>query len=223
MSKRILLIGFIVAAWAYFPTDSKAAAADNTPAVLTGTVRSQAEGAMEGVVVRAKPVGGTIAVSVVSDAQGRYAFPQARLQPGKYQLSIRAAGYDLEGPAAADLVGSKTANVDLKLAKAKDLASQLVSTEWLLSVPGSTEQKKQLYECANCHSLTPILRSKHTPAEFMKLFDRMRNHGPAAFLLKPVDLPYKEEGPKAGDDKFAEYLSSINLSSSTDGKWNYEL
>ena len=225
MSKQIrsLLLTVLLAGLVWLPRDCKAAAADTAPAALAGSVTSQAEGPMEGVVVRAKPVGGTIAVSVVSDAQGRYSFPQSRLQPGKYQLSIRAAGYDLEGSGAADVVGNKTANADLKLVKAKDLASQLMSTEWIISAPGTKEQKMQLYECIHCHSAMPIVSSKHTPAEFTKLFDRMRNHGPMAFLLKPVDLPYKEDRPIAGEDKLAEYLSSINLSNSKDGKWSYEL
>ena len=52
---------------------------------------------MEGVIVRAKKAGSTIAVSVVSDAQGRYSFPADRLDVGQYALSIRATGYMLEG------------------------------------------------------------------------------------------------------------------------------
>ena len=39
---------------------------------------------MEGVVVSAKKDGSTITISVVTDAQGRYAFPADRLEPGKY-------------------------------------------------------------------------------------------------------------------------------------------
>jgi len=53
-------------------------------AALTGQVRSQEEGPMEGVLVSAKREGSTITVSVVSDAQGRYRFPRAKLEPGKY-------------------------------------------------------------------------------------------------------------------------------------------
>ena len=42
---------------------------------MTGQVTSAAEGSMEGVVVTAKREGSTIAVSVISDAQGQYRFP----------------------------------------------------------------------------------------------------------------------------------------------------
>jgi virginiamycin B lyase len=50
-------------------------AAANSNAALTGQVTSEAEGAMEGVVVSAKKEGSTVTVSVISDAQGRFSFP----------------------------------------------------------------------------------------------------------------------------------------------------
>ena len=60
-----------------------ASAPDTHPqVVLTGRVTSAAEGPLEGVVVTAKRDGSTIAVSVVSDAEGRYRFPAARLHAG---------------------------------------------------------------------------------------------------------------------------------------------
>ena len=66
-----------------------------SPSALTGTVTSQAEGAMEGVLVGAKKVGSTISTWVVSNAQGQYSFPRDRMEPGKYAVSIRAVGYEL--------------------------------------------------------------------------------------------------------------------------------
>ena len=52
------------------------------PAALAGTVSSAEEGKMEGVVVSAKRPGSTIMVSVSTNAQGQYSFPQDRLAPG---------------------------------------------------------------------------------------------------------------------------------------------
>ena len=63
-------------------------------AALTGTVSSEAEGKMEGVVVTANKPGSIVEVSVTTDAQGRYAFPDNRLEPGQYTISIRAVGYE---------------------------------------------------------------------------------------------------------------------------------
>src|SRR3984893_8147644 len=78
-----------------------------TPSIaLTGVVSSDAEGPMEGVLVKAKRVGGTITITVVSDDHGRYAFPADRLKPGEYTLAIRARGYDV--PKTTVTVADKT-------------------------------------------------------------------------------------------------------------------
>ena len=69
--------------------------------VLNGQVTSTEEGNMEGVLVSAKKDGGTVTVTVVSDAKGQYGFPAGRLTAGKYTISARAAGYDLVGPKTA--------------------------------------------------------------------------------------------------------------------------
>src|ERR1700722_11531260 len=84
-------------------------------AALTGTVSSQAEGPMEGVLVGAKKVGSTIGIWVVSDAQGHYSFPGDRIQPGKYNIAIRAVGYEL--PSTSVDVADSPAHLDLQLNK----------------------------------------------------------------------------------------------------------
>src|SRR5437879_36832 len=68
------------------------AQAQSGPA-LTGVVSSAEEGNMEGVLVSAKKEGTTVAVTVASDEKGNFAFPADRLSPGKYNITIRAAGY----------------------------------------------------------------------------------------------------------------------------------
>src|SRR5438270_771111 len=107
------------------------------PTALTGEVASGEGGAMEGVLVSAKTVGSTVTVTVVSDAQGRYRFPASKLAPGRYELGIRAVGFELDGPRAVDLAPRTLTVVDLKLRKAGDLAKQLTNAEWLMSMPGS--------------------------------------------------------------------------------------
>ena len=58
---------------------------------------------MEGVLVSAKKAGSAVTVTVVSNEQGRYAFPADRLDPGNYTISIRAIGYKLDGPKTAEV------------------------------------------------------------------------------------------------------------------------
>src|SRR5438876_503321 len=73
-------------------------AQSSSVATLTGRVSSQEEGAMEGVLVSAKRTGSKVTVTVISNEQGQYSFPAARLEPGQYSLRIRAVGYELEDP-----------------------------------------------------------------------------------------------------------------------------
>src|SRR5215467_11024643 len=69
------------------------ALAQMAPPALVGKVTSDRDGAMEGVLVSAKKPGGTITVTVVSDAKGDYAFPADRLEGGRYELTITAADF----------------------------------------------------------------------------------------------------------------------------------
>src|SRR6266705_4874140 len=78
---------------AYAQSEALRPAQAQAAVALTGQVGSAEEGAMEGVVVSARKDGSTISISVVTDAQGRFAFPAARLEPGHYALKARAAGY----------------------------------------------------------------------------------------------------------------------------------
>ena len=65
---------------------------------LAGQVTSQEEGPMEGVLVTAKKAGSTVAITVVTNKEGRYTFPASRLEPGQYAIKIRAVGYDKNAP-----------------------------------------------------------------------------------------------------------------------------
>ena len=80
-------------------------------------VTSDAEGAMEGVVVSAKKAGSTVTVSVITDAQGHYRFPANRLGAGKYSSRSARSAMTLRAPASADVADEQTTTVDLKLAQ----------------------------------------------------------------------------------------------------------
>lgn len=189
----------------------KVGAAD--AASLSGTVTSEAEGPMEGVLVSAKRVSSTVTTTVVSDAHGRYNFPPGRLTPGKYNLAIRAIGYEAADPELSATLGAKSAESDIKLKKTNDLASQLSDVEWLMSIPGTYEQKEYLFmTCSHCHTLGPIMASTYDKAGWMKTFVRMRGWDQVSSINNPVRSPDKG-GTPFGSEDFAEYLSSINLSS----------
>ena len=215
MRMKLILLAMIFCSESVF-----AAPAQKTAAVaLAGRVSSDAEGAMEGVLVRAKGEGKTISITVVTDREGRYSFPASRLAPGKFNIDIRAVGYDLASPLSVEVAAGATTRADLKLVKTKDLVSQLTSSEWLLSVPGTEAQKNQLFRCAACHSLAPIVQSTYDEQGWLTTFARMRSYSEQAVLEHPVSLPYKVTVQP--DPEFAKYLSTINLSSTSE--WKYEL
>lgn len=190
-------------------------------AALAGIVSSTEEGKMEGVLVNAKKDGSTITTTVVSDAQGRYSFPASRLEPGRYALSIRAVGFDLEGPKSAEVAAGKTAAADLALVKTKDLASQLSTGEWAMSVPSTPKQKAFLVGCTSCHSWERIVHSTHNADDFLPVLQRMAAYSPGTSPLKPQLWPGSTPrgmGPRQREA--AEFFASINLSN---GPWKYPL
>src|SRR5437588_5540458 len=179
MRTRGLLLGAGILAAMLLPAASYFAGAQTKPpAAVTGQVSSEAEGAMEGVVVSAKKANSTVTVSVISDGQGRYSFPADRLEPGQYSLKIRAVGYELATPAKADVAAEQTATADLKLRKTKNLPGQLSNAEWMMSLPGTEDQKAFLLNCVGCHTLERIVRSIHAPDELQQAIVRLNGYSP---------------------------------------------
>jgi len=194
-----------------------------TQPALTGTVSSAEEGKMEGVVVSAKKDGSTITTSVVTNAQGQYSFPAARLDAGHYSITMKANGYDLAGASAADVAAGKTATADLKLVKTKNLTAQLSNAEWLESMPGTKEQKQFLLNCTSCHTLERIVKSTHDSEEFAQVIKRMSGYYPGSTPTHPQRLVnFTRDRDRGGDmQKITEWMASINLSQQTN--WNYQL
>jgi streptogramin lyase len=191
-------------------------------AALTGVVSSAQEGAMEGVVVSAHKKGSIVTVSVTTDAQGRYTFPENRLEPGEYTIAIRAVGYDIAAPTTAQVAAEKTATADIKLQPTHDLASQLTNAEWMMSMPAPEDQKALLLNCTSCHTLERIARSTHDADEWTHVITRMMGYGAVSQPVKPQRmLDAARSGSPEQYRKFAEYLATVNLSG-TD-KWKYEL
>jgi virginiamycin B lyase len=214
----ILMAGSAVILFQPLP---QAVAAQNSTA-LTGQVTSEAEGAMEGVVVSAKKAGSTVTVSVISDAQGRFSFPADRLAAGKYQIKIRAVGYDLAAAATADVADEQTAKVDLKLRKTKNLAAQMSNAEWMASLPGTEDQKAFLLNCVGCHTVERIVRSTHDADEWTQVIPRMMGYGAVSQPIKPQRLmDAARAGTPEQNTRPAEYFATINLSSVP--TWQYEL
>jgi virginiamycin B lyase len=183
-------------------------------AALIGKVTSDHEGPMEGVLVSAKRGDSTITITVVTDAKGEYSFPTSRLEPGLYTLTIRAAGYVLDSAPNVKLTSDNTTVADLKLKLEQPRLDQIANAEWLISAPGSDEIKRLMLNCTDCHTLQRVFESRHTEADFLKVFERMGGYYPGASDMQPQRLVGEHRRPPvpaAMQQKFAEYLASINL------------
>src|SRR5499427_2602763 len=199
-------------------------ASAQTPSTLTGLVTCSEEGPMEGVVVSAKKDGSTISVSVITNAEGRFAFPAAKLEPGNYTLKARAAGYELDGARTANLASGQEAKADIKLKKVKNLSAHLTNAEWLISMPGTDEQKRFLLNCTGCHTLERIMKSTHDTERFLEVIQRMSLYYPGSTPLKPQRLAgtATRDVERGGSGrKTAEWLATMNLSQQE--TWSYPL
>ncbi|HEY7216928.1 MAG TPA: carboxypeptidase regulatory-like domain-containing protein [Candidatus Binatia bacterium] len=187
----------------------------NGAVALTGQVRSQKEGLMEGVVIGAKKDGSTMTVDVVSDAKGRFGFPSDKLEPGRYALKIRAAGYDLDGPKNVEVVTGKTTTANLKLKPAENPSAQLSNAEWLLSIPGTDQQKNFLLGCSGCHTLERVIKANKSAEEWVQVFRRMSTYAPGSTPLKPqVTVGGVQRDRTRGVDpmEIGTWLASVNAS-----------
>jgi virginiamycin B lyase len=221
MRAKLISILVATAAAMAFPPMSNAARADGD-AALTGVISSGAEGKMEGVVVTARRPGSIVQVSVTTGADGRYSFPRSHLQPGRYTLGIRAVGYDIASPLNATVGDDDAATADIELKKTANLAGQLSNAEWLMSFPGTEDQKAGLLNCVGCHTLERVARSTHDSDEWTRVISRMMGYGAVSQPIKPQRmLDRTRAGTPEQYRKLADYLATINLSA-TD-HWQYEL
>ncbi len=190
-------------------------------APLAGLVAAPGEPAMEGVLVSVRREGASVTFTVASGSEGQFAFPSGSLLPGKYAVSIRATGYDLEGLGEAQVRAHGTTQVDLRLRRTADLAAQLTNTEWFMSMPGTTEQKRPLIECMSCHTFERIARSRHDAEQMFGVLKRMvsyaNNSTPSRPQPRKVERRFDEETFR----RLASYLASINLSGGP--TWSYPL
>lgn len=208
--KKILPLALAVAALLLATADFVRA---NDVAALTGVVRSEKEGPMEGVVIGAKKDGATITINVTSDDKGRYSFPAAKLPPGRYALKVRAAGYDLAEPKTVEIAAGKATSAEIKLAPAKDMSSQLSDAEWLLSIPGTEQQKNFLLGCNGCHTIERVVKANHSADEWVQVFRRMSLYAPGSTPLRPqmtVGAVQRDRTRGFDPKMIGEWLASVN-------------
>jgi len=223
MRLRIALLALMIAGVAFVYTRT---ARTQSTIALSGRVSSTEEGPMEGVLISAKKTGSTITITVVSDEQGRFQFPAAKLPPGQFSLAVRAVGYDLENARALEISPDRPTTVDLKLIKTNNLASQLSNAEWLESFPGTEQQKASVRACTHCHTLERVARSRYDTDKLTAVIERMSTYPQLSFPLMIQKLVAPRIGGgeepleqrQEGWRRQAQYLTTVNLSA---GEWSY--
>jgi virginiamycin B lyase len=188
---------------------------------LSGQVSSAEEGMMEGVLVSAKKDGSTITTTVVSNDKGQFSFPAGKLEPGKYNITIRAAGYTLAGPKTVD-VATAGATADVKLNKARNVAAQLTNGEWLASIPGEDRFKASfLLDCQGCHTLQRVFTAVYNANEWKQVFTRMGRYAPESTPIHSqliVQGGLRSERPRVAAnmmDQAAEFLEKVSFANSS--------
>ena len=218
-------IAAIACAFALAPLAGQAA---KTGASLSGTVSSQGEGRMEGVLVSAQKRGSPITITVVSNEQGRFAFPADKIAAGRYEIRIRAIGYDLASAARAEVRAGSSSTLRVRLVKTGDLAAQLTNAEWMESMPGDARAKRPLLNCVACHTLERVARSQYSSEDFLKsVLPRMQSYVnqsiPGAPQLRKGERLMEERGDQRVQvyRELGDYLARANRSSGA--QWQFPL
>jgi len=223
---KTLLVASILLALTIFAAPLAAQSA------LTGTVTSVEEPRMEGVLVSAKRAGTNKIITVVSNAEGAYSFPRNKLEPGRYDISIRAVGYVLPNAASmpVNVTADTSARLDMKLRKSNilELSMQLSDPEWLLSYPLDDKTKYDVFkDCSRCHSLQRASMSTYNTEQLGWVMKRMvysAGSTPMTFQLpaeQTATWGRAEWGePSATHKRQAEAVGVINLHQ---GMWKYDL
>src|SRR3954454_5517267 len=120
--------------------------------IMNGSIKSSDGKAMGGVMVSAKPSGGTITTTVLTDEAGRYYFPP--LAAGKYRVWAQALSF---ATAKDEIELGAVKKHDFTLRPMDDFFRQLPGNVMLSALPEANEQDKRMKvivpnNCTACHT-----------------------------------------------------------------------
>src|SRR5438876_12239634 len=190
---------------------SRGAAAAET-ALLSGRVVSSIGERLAGVPVRARRTNSTIAVTVYTNGEGDYAFPEwSDLTPGSHAISIELPDFE---PARREitLTTGNTAKADFTLRPRQPSIADATASEIVAGLPGTDEQKHLFIQCDNCHSLQYALKTPRTKEGWLQIIRRMAGER-AVSRETPGTRAF---GQKKYVEPLAEYLNSIRGPGSSD-------
>jgi streptogramin lyase len=174
--------------------------------LLEGRVTSSSGAAVAGVPVRARKNGGTFAVSVYTNNNGEYSYPDwADISAGSYTVSITLPDFVHANKEGVALTAGKTTKVDFRLEPRTPTVEDATASEIIAALPGTDEQKHLFIQCDNCHTLQWALRNPKTKEQWVATVTRMTGARNAA----RTNPGTREFGQKPYIEPLADYLTSI--------------
>ena len=123
---------------------------------------------------------------MTTDAQGRYIFPENRLDPGEYALSIRAVGYDIGAPTKATVAPEKTADGRHQAQEGQESRQPAHQRRVDDEHPRHRRPEGDAAQLpVGCHTLERIVRSTHDSDEWTQVITRMMGYGAVSQPIKP--------------------------------------
>jgi len=137
-------------------------AGETAKSSLTGTAKTAAGDALEGIVVSARAAGSNVTTSVLTDARGEYVFPP--LGSGRYDVWAQATGYRTVRASLA-IDGAQQARQAFSLFTIDDITPQLSASEWFSAMPEDTKEQRRMKaifrtNCTACHGPTHALQNR---------------------------------------------------------------
>src|SRR3954453_20513315 len=143
--------------------------------IMNGSIKSSAGQLMGGVMVSAKPQGGTITTTVLTDEAGRYYFPP--LATGKYRVWAQALSFST---ARGEIDLGAVKSQDFTLRPKEDFFRQLPGNVMLSALPEDDEQDKRMQvivrnNCTACHTASYVLQHRFDEAGWNSIVELMKN------------------------------------------------
>jgi virginiamycin B lyase len=185
-----------------------------------GIVKSSKGDLLEGMMVQLISQKNAVRTTVYSNADGHYEFP--KLQAGAYTLRIAQPRefrpfvkekVEINGANALDDIVLTRITAGELLPPTPEIAAQMTGSEWLMSLPGSGEEKKLLtVSCNWCHSYQQIFRNRYDEAGWGHIIKRM-THGAGSPLIEM--RPTGRFNPEQ-EAKFVKWLATVRGPDSKD-------
>lgn len=154
-------------------------------ATLTGVVTDEQQRPVAGAFVTAKNADRKMAVSVVTDAQGRYEIPG--LFGGRYVVRAKRIGYQVSEE--GNVVLSETPiQRNIRLASTREVGAQLPSNVWLTLLPAGQRKAEFMVYCTICHAMgTAATRGPYSVERWTEILASMRAMLKSYDAILPVD------------------------------------